>query len=218
MSLRNLPGDLFCAFSSSWRLPLKALGALLPSHPRPDFLSSYIVLVRCVTFPEWRLKSLSYLLTPQSARNRPHHCFNTVSSANQLSHASLLKLLSEKVSANYFRLRIYRGWKALSWMSSMSESPCGFSYSKKWRAESLQHGLDFDSLNPGLKIGIFELISWMNGSFFMGDDGHFLKESWPCRIWHKSRPLTRQLFLFVFTSIVYVQISLGYRAFSSYSS
>ncbi len=36
--------------------------------------------------------------------------------------------------------------------------------------------LELASLNPGLKQGIFERMSWLNGSFFGGDDWGFIKE------------------------------------------
>jgi hypothetical protein len=36
--------------------------------------------------------------------------------------------------------------------------------------------LEFDNFKPRLKRGIFKCISWLNGSFFGGDDRGFLKE------------------------------------------
>ncbi len=49
-------------------------------------------------------------------------------------------------------------------------------FTKKWRAETLQPGLEFDNYKPRLKIGIFKCISWLNVSFFGGDDRGILLE------------------------------------------
>jgi hypothetical protein len=37
-------------------------------------------------------------------------------------------------------------------------------------------GLEFDNFKPRLKSGIFKCISWLNGSFFGGDNRGFLQE------------------------------------------
>ncbi len=50
----------------------------------------------------------------------------------------------------------------------------GIYFTKKWRAEILQPGLEFDSFKPRLKSCIFKCISWLNGSIF-GDDRFFLR-------------------------------------------
>ncbi len=52
----------------------------------------------------------------------------------------------------------------------------GIYFTKKWRAETLQPGLEFDNFKPRLKSGIFKCISWLNGLFFGGDYRGFLKE------------------------------------------
>jgi hypothetical protein len=52
----------------------------------------------------------------------------------------------------------------------------GIYFTKKWRAENLQHGLEFDNFKPRLKSGIFKCISWLNGSCFGGYDRGFLNE------------------------------------------
>jgi hypothetical protein len=36
----------------------------------------------------------------------------------------------------------------------------------KWKAETLQPGLEFNNVKPQLKSGIFKCISWLSGSFF----------------------------------------------------
>jgi hypothetical protein len=66
--------------------------------------------------------------------------------------------------------------KALIWSSLMSESHWWNLFCKKWRAETLQPGLEFDNFKPQLKSGIFKCISWLKCSFiFGGDDQGFLK-------------------------------------------
>jgi hypothetical protein len=49
-------------------------------------------------------------------------------------------------------------------------------FTRKWRAETLQPGLEFDIFKPRLRSGIFKCISWLNGPYFGGDDQSFLKE------------------------------------------
>ncbi len=64
-------------------------------------------------------------------------------------------------------------------MSSMSESRwwCLLLYfTKKWRAETQQHSSGFANFKPRFESGIFKCISWLNGSFFEGDDRGFLRE------------------------------------------
>ncbi len=41
--------------------------------------------------------------------------------------------------------------KALIWLSLRSESRCGICFTKKWRAETLQPGLQFDNFKPSFK-------------------------------------------------------------------
>jgi hypothetical protein len=52
----------------------------------------------------------------------------------------------------------------------------GIYFSKKWRAETRQPGLEFDNIKPRLESGIFKCISWLNGSFFGDDDQGFMKD------------------------------------------
>ncbi len=63
--------------------------------------------------------------------------------------------------------------EALVWMRSMSG---GIHSTKKWRAETLQPGLEFDNFKHRFKIGYSECISWLNGLFFGGGDWVFLKK------------------------------------------
>ncbi len=70
-----------------------------------------------------------------------------------------------------------------SWKKQLSEWPRsqkaigGIYFTKKWKVETLQPGLEYDNIKPRLKIGLFNWISWPNGSFFGGDDRGFLKET-----------------------------------------
>ncbi len=63
-------------------------------------------------------------------------------------------------------------------MGLTCESHSGVDFTKKWRAETLQHGLEFDNFKQQLESGIFKRISWLNGSFFGVDDRGISKEGW----------------------------------------
>ncbi len=65
--------------------------------------------------------------------------------------------------------------KHLSEWARCQKAIGGIYFTKKWRAETLQPGLEFDSFKPRLKSSIFKCISWLNGSFFGGDNRGFLK-------------------------------------------
>ncbi len=76
-----------------------------------------------------------------------------------------------------------KGWswnmklkKHLSEWARCQKAIGGIYFTKKWRAETLHPGLEFDNFKPRLKSSIFKFISWLNGSFFGGDDRGFLKE------------------------------------------
>ncbi len=64
----------------------------------------------------------------------------------------------------------------LSDWARWQEAIGGIYFTKKWRAENLQPGLVFDNFKPRLKSGIFNCISWLNGSFFGGYERGVLKE------------------------------------------
>ncbi len=68
----------------------------------------------------------------------------------------------------------------------------GSYFTKKWRAETLQPGLEFDSIKPRLKSGIFKCISWLNSSFLGGDDRGLLKEGVKTFQMAQCRVLTRR--------------------------
>ncbi len=61
--------------------------------------------------------------------------------------------------------------KGLSYL----EAVAGIYFTKKWRAESAQPGLEFDKSKPRLESVIFECIFRLNGSSFRGDAKGFLK-------------------------------------------
>jgi hypothetical protein len=64
-------------------------------------------------------------------------------------------------------------------MSSTSESRLwytGIDFTKKWRAETLQPGLDLDNFKPRLTSGILNCISWLNSSIFGANDCSFLND------------------------------------------
>jgi hypothetical protein len=66
-------------------------------------------------------------------------------------------------------------WKHLSDWARCQKAICGIYFTKKWRAETPQPGLEFDNFKPRLKNGIFNCIFWLNGSFFNGDDRGYMK-------------------------------------------
>ncbi len=75
-----------------------------------------------------------------------------------------------------------RSWKKHSsgW-ARCQKAIGGIYFTKKWRAETLQPGLEFDNFKPRLESGIFKCIYWLNGSFLGVMIGVFWKR--------KSRPV-----------------------------
>ncbi len=62
-----------------------------------------------------------------------------------------------------------RSWKKHLFEWARCQEAIGGSYfTKKWRSETLQPGLEFDNFKPRLKSSIFKCISLLNGSFFRG--------------------------------------------------
>ncbi len=62
-----------------------------------------------------------------------------------------------------------RSWKKHLYDWAQCQKAIGSIYcTKKWRAEILQPGLEFDNFKPWLKSGIFKCISWLNSSFVLG--------------------------------------------------
>jgi hypothetical protein len=70
-----------------------------------------------------------------------------------------------------------RSWKKHSSDRARSQKAIrGIYFTKKCRAKTLQPGLELDNFKPRLKTSIFKCISWLNGSFFGGDDRSFVKD------------------------------------------
>ncbi len=97
-----------------------------------------------------------------------------------------------------------RSWKNhLSEWARCQKAVGGIYFTKKWRAETVQPGLEFDNIKPGLESGIFKCISWQNGLLFGGDDRGFLTEGVKTYHMGPMSPLSSLTFFSVLTSIVY---------------
>ncbi len=102
-----------------------------------------------------------------------------------------------------------RSWKKhLSDWAGCQKAIGGIYFPKKWRAETLQPGLECDNFKPRLESGIFKRISWLNGSFFWGWWSWFsergsqdLSNGTDVASWLSN-------YLSVFTSIVYGPIAV----------
>ncbi len=67
-----------------------------------------------------------------------------------------------------------RSWKSTCNVWAWCQKAIGGIYfTEKWRVETIQPNLEFDNFKPRLKNGIFKWISWLNASFFGGDDRSF---------------------------------------------
>jgi hypothetical protein len=66
--------------------------------------------------------------------------------------------------------------KALTWMSSMPQRHWWYLSHKEVRSWGFTTWLKIWKSIPQLKSGIFKCFSWLNGSFFAGNDRGFLKE------------------------------------------
>ncbi len=78
--------------------------------------------------------------------------------------------ISNPDSLSSSETRVYpgiRSWKKhLSDWARRQKAVGGVYFTKKWRAETLQPGSEFDNFKPWLKSGNFKYISWLNGLFF----------------------------------------------------
>ncbi len=86
--------------------------------------------------------------------------------------------------------------KARIWMSSMSESHWCIHFTRKWRADTLQPGLEFDILRSRLKNGIFKMhISHGWTVYFLGTMlwVFWKRESRPI-LWLQYHPILRKRF------------------------
>jgi hypothetical protein len=70
-----------------------------------------------------------------------------------------------------------RSWKKRLTESAQCQEAIGGTYFRKmWRPDSQQHGSKIGKSQPWSKVGIFECMTWLNGSFFGGNDQGFVKE------------------------------------------
>jgi hypothetical protein len=105
-----------------------------------------------------------------------------------------------------------RSWKKhLSEWARCQKATGGIYFTKKWWAETLQPGLEFDNFKPRLKSGTVSSNASLGWTFrfFGGDDLGFLKEGVKTYLWHQSCLLNGQHFS-VLTSIVYGDIWVDY--------
>jgi hypothetical protein len=99
---------------------------------------------------------------------------------------------------------VIRSWKKhLSEWDRGQKAIGGIYFTKKWRAETLQPGVEFDSFEPRLRSCIFKCISWLNGDFLKWWSGLYeTVESSPNQT-RQFRLLTRQIvFLFFFLFLI----------------
>ncbi len=52
----------------------------------------------------------------------------------------------------------------------------GIYFTEMWGSEALEHGLEIGKYQPMFVVGIFEYMSWVNHSFFKGDEWGFMEE------------------------------------------
>ncbi len=103
---------------------------------------------------------------------------------------------------------VVRGWKKhLSEWAQCQKVLGGIYFTKKWRAETLQPGLEFDNFKPRLKSGIFKCIFWLNVFLYWVMIGVFWKrESSP--IWYQCRRFISSTIFAVFTSIYSLRVPM----------
>jgi hypothetical protein len=88
-----------------------------------------------------------------------------------------------------------RSWKKhLSEWARCEKAIGGFYFTKKWRAETLQPGLEFDNFKPRLKSVVFKCISLLNGSFLRVMIGVFWKSEVKTFVMVPMSPLTSPTF------------------------
>jgi hypothetical protein len=88
-----------------------------------------------------------------------------------------------------------RSWKKhLSGWARCQKAIGGICLTKKWRAETLQPGSEFDEFKPRLKSSIFKCISWLNGLFLGSDDWSFLEDGVNTYLMAQMSPLSSPTF------------------------
>ncbi len=130
--------------SNKYATEFLRLGTLLPSFPPAAFFSLHIRDART----GYRCEDGRF---PASA-----NCL-TISNPESLSSSK------KGVKSRNKTLK-----KHLSEWARCQKAIGGIHFTNKWRAETLQTGLEFDNFKPRLKSGIFKCISWLNGSLFEG--------------------------------------------------
>ncbi len=123
-------------------------------------------------------------------------CCVTISNPESLS--SCETVLNPKIGS----------WKSTHWIELNVRKPLVvLIFTKNWRAETLQHGLEFDSFKPRPKSSIFKCNFWLNGTFFERNDRGFLKEIVKTYLMSQISFIHPPIFS-IFTSIVYNQTSI----------
>ncbi len=92
----------------------------------------------------------------------------------------------------YFGIKSWK--KHLSDWARCQKAVGGIYFTNKWRAETLQPGLGFHNFKPRLQSSIFKCISWLNGSFFGGDDWGISKEGVKTYLMAPMSPLNKPTF------------------------
>ncbi len=103
----------------------------------------------------------------QIRNNRPddgidYRCDDQVS-ASWLSSLNPPLLSSSETWANF---RIQSKKKCLSELAQCQQAIGDIYFTETWRPEAIHHGLKIVKSQPQTKVGNFECMSWLNGSFF----------------------------------------------------
>jgi hypothetical protein len=104
-------------------------------------------------------------------------------------------------SEEWAYLVIKNSKKHLSKWARCQKAVGGAYFTKKSRAEALGPGLKFDNFKSRLNSGIFKCFSWLNGSFFEGNDRYFVKEG--VKTDYMTPIMSPLYYASAFTSIVY---------------
>jgi hypothetical protein len=107
--------------------------------------------------------SFSFTVLSTDYRCEDGHFFFVSASSVTIPNLDLLSSIETGVDSRI------RSWKKhLSQWAQCQKAIGGIYFTKKWRAETLRPGLEFDNFKPRLKSGIFKCISWLDGSLFGG--------------------------------------------------
>jgi hypothetical protein len=149
--LRTLPSSELgqeCSCLSSWA-GCCSYWLTLGSWPEPWTMDMKMVVLSCLPIL-WQVRAIDY--RREDGRFPVSMSFVTISNPDSLS--------SSETGVN----PSIRSWKKhLSEWARCQKAICSIYFTKKWRADTLPPGLEFDSFKPWLKSGIFKCISWLNG-------------------------------------------------------